>query len=932
MELNFINRLSYNLSGRMNGVKSVVFLILFLSVIGSPALAVEGADWVQETGAPGWTARTDISTGVTTFDGKLWVIGGRNSVGTVLNDVWFSTTGVTWTQALNTTPKFEGLAEHHVIAFNNRLWVIAGINDTAVANARVWSSPDGRAWTLENANLTGGTGISAGGITVHDSKIWIGEAPNVWSSSDGVTWELVTSTCGCSLAYDSLQSFQGKLWTVGGSNIDAMTKVYSSEDGVVWTLETADAGFSGVVSHGTEVFHNRLWKIAGLHNLGGDDGSVWASSDGVEWELINGSAGFGQRHEPGTGVLGTKMFLMGGESNVPATSAYADVWSTSESITENSITIISPTDNQVLETTSITAVVEVEAIEDTKFRVERDGNTIFSGTLDGSGAEGASQTFNIPFTSAPGIHTLKAILQENTFFFPDTLDEHQITYENFNGDPLFATDPTDNETVSSTDQPQFTVNIRTFESGTLRYDIWTNQIGNGTANQTITAPMFNTNGQATLISVEPNSPLPDGLYSWKATFQPSASPARSYATDVEPFVMDFANVEIDLVKPENNSVLTTQRPQFTIALESNQPGRIDVLVDNGVVASRSVSSGFPVTGTFFNLDSQVNISSGNHNWTSRYVANSGVTTPAPETWLFSIVPQGTQNATITLNSPADDAEFAIGDITFNYTLNTTVNGTLRLFVNQVEKSAISITAPFEDDVIHEETGLPPNLYGWFVSYESSEGTYVSETRTFEVTRELNLTLLEPEEDATIAEPPVVFKARIETLVEGTLHFVVDGAVRDSIDVDPGSFNVTSDGIRELTTGKHTWKVVFTQSGETVSQGTSSETREFTILRGDITAPGEAPSDSGIIPFIKSGIGGALGISGTAALVLFAIIASAGLGLIVALPFDKKGSIFAGVFGISLLGFTIAGFFPAWLLLVVIVIAGGIIAYIVKGSG
>src|SRR5690606_34272758 len=69
-----------------------------------------------------FVARTNPAVFV--HDNKIYVAGGRNASGTLLNDIWTSSNGSTWTQLTVTTP-FDPVWGHRVVAYNGQ-WFLPG--------------------------------------------------------------------------------------------------------------------------------------------------------------------------------------------------------------------------------------------------------------------------------------------------------------------------------------------------------------------------------------------------------------------------------------------------------------------------------------------------------------------------------------------------------------------------------------------------------------------------------------------------------------------------------------------------------------------------------------------------------------------------------------------------------------------------------------
>jgi len=146
------------------------------------------------------------------------------------------------------------------VVYKDRLWLLGGWFDSFSAPPRdVWSSPDGKAWTLVTP-----------------------EAP--WKHSD-LPMTVV---------------FNDRMWLMGGwyngrlPGHGASNEVWSSSDGRTWEQATDHAGWSPRLAAGAVAFRGRLWILCGTEdNYFGDDPSlkndVWSSADGQawKWEVAN---------------------------------------------------------------------------------------------------------------------------------------------------------------------------------------------------------------------------------------------------------------------------------------------------------------------------------------------------------------------------------------------------------------------------------------------------------------------------------------------------------------------------------------------------------------------------------------------------------------------------------------------------------------------
>jgi hypothetical protein len=89
----------------------------------------------------------------------------------------------------------------------------------------------------------------------------------VWSSSDGATWDRVTASAGwCPRIAAGAVVFQGRMWILGGTEdyyfgdeTSLKNDVWSSADGKNWTQETPSAPWSPRAYHAAVVHDGKLW-------------------------------------------------------------------------------------------------------------------------------------------------------------------------------------------------------------------------------------------------------------------------------------------------------------------------------------------------------------------------------------------------------------------------------------------------------------------------------------------------------------------------------------------------------------------------------------------------------------------------------------------------------------------------------------------------
>lgn len=224
-----------------------------------------GVDWEHVTDAP-WPGRHQF--GAVVFNNKIWVIGGD-----LHSDVWNSDDGINWNLVTDHAPWGERYSPY-VCVFNNKLWLMGG---------QKWETTPWGAW---------------------DYNLPIG-FNDVWSSSDGVNWAQATASAeweARSMINGSVV-FQDKMWILGGGiKEDTFTRteyndVWSSADGVHWELVTDSAGWKPRIHLSAIVHNNKIWITDGSPGMPSVlTNEVWSSEDGVTWNEIKTDNRWSARH------------------------------------------------------------------------------------------------------------------------------------------------------------------------------------------------------------------------------------------------------------------------------------------------------------------------------------------------------------------------------------------------------------------------------------------------------------------------------------------------------------------------------------------------------------------------------------------------------------------------------------------------------------
>lgn len=232
--------------------------------------SVDGNTWVRATAAAPWTIRSFATPFV--FNGKMWIVGGdyRSGGSTIYtSDVWSSVDGINWTQE-TANAAFGQRSGQTGTVFNGKMWIIGGRNGAGTYLSDVWSSADGVNWIQETGNAGFG-GRTAHEVAVFNNELWVvggwtgsTQYTDVWHSADGVNWVQATASMALG-GRDShtLISYDNKLWLLGGYNGSFKNDVWSSADGATWVQENFLTDFTPRDNHQSVIFDNKIWVIAG---------------------------------------------------------------------------------------------------------------------------------------------------------------------------------------------------------------------------------------------------------------------------------------------------------------------------------------------------------------------------------------------------------------------------------------------------------------------------------------------------------------------------------------------------------------------------------------------------------------------------------------------------------------------------------------------
>ncbi len=238
-----------------------------------------GKEWKLVNPNAAFSPRSDHAA--TVHDEKMWIVGGRYgnlSNFETFNDVWFSKDGENWEPATKEAA-FSKRSRHTLTTFKGRMWVIGGagslIGDQDY-KADVWVSGDGENWVpfLQNAPFGKRADHTA---LVYDDKLWViggyvkgklgeGFRNDVWYTEDGINWILATPNAKFPpRSSHTTVSYDGYMWVIAGytGNAKFLNDIWRSSDGVTWDKVSVDSDFKTRAEHTSVVFDNRFWAITG---------------------------------------------------------------------------------------------------------------------------------------------------------------------------------------------------------------------------------------------------------------------------------------------------------------------------------------------------------------------------------------------------------------------------------------------------------------------------------------------------------------------------------------------------------------------------------------------------------------------------------------------------------------------------------------------
>ena len=217
------------------------------------------------------------------------------------------------------------------VVFHGKMWISNGYIAGGKLVRDLWSSSDGVTWELVTDN-TPYDGYSK--MAVYDGKIWAVKA-SVWNSSDGVHWKQISQkTSFGARGYGELVVFRGRMWQIGSD------EVWNTADGVKWECMNANAPFGSRSGSAVAVYRDKLWLMGGATAQASNPSEkhypnltthndVWCSSDGVKWTRVLEHSPWAERLWVVAKVYAGKLWIIGGFSNRKSAN-FAEAWHTED--------------------------------------------------------------------------------------------------------------------------------------------------------------------------------------------------------------------------------------------------------------------------------------------------------------------------------------------------------------------------------------------------------------------------------------------------------------------------------------------------------------------------------------------------------------------------------------------------------------------------
>lgn len=316
---------SYGRRGGFPGEK-VYFIDREDITLGKPN--VDPGPWVKVQGKASFQVGDAGYYGCVVYNDKLWILDyetleADGSAWIDLIQVWSSPDGFNW-ELINANPPYKHAAM--VAVFNGYMWAFDG---------RAFRSKDGIVWEQVSSDTP-----DSERVVEFNNSLWILQRESIYRSHDGIAWEKVVDQVPWgNRDWPAFLKHNGKLWMFGGNanyktgNDIYYTDVWSSDDGVNWEMVNESAPWRGTIWFTYASYDGRIWLIEGgwnywdrMNPFNGNGNEVWYSEDGVDWSKSAAPTNWFNRHAQFTWVFKDELWIGAGYAGGGTHHLYNDIW------------------------------------------------------------------------------------------------------------------------------------------------------------------------------------------------------------------------------------------------------------------------------------------------------------------------------------------------------------------------------------------------------------------------------------------------------------------------------------------------------------------------------------------------------------------------------------------------------------------------------
>jgi hypothetical protein len=264
------------------------------------------------------------------YDNYFWILGGwsnfAHDVWYSRTDVWRSRDAVEW-ELINDAPPYIHYCSY--VVWQGRMWAI-GPNS--------FSSTDGIEWRPESIQAPGSSrSVVFNGMLVNITGF------SVRGTYDGQQWFALNNAPPWGANREELVAVVqgGKIWVMGGvtnygtPNETIYNDVWSSSDGVEWSLVTSSAAWTPRIWTSAVAYDDKIFLFNGANfkfwpDQFGNTAEIWFTSNGADWFELKSESMWEARHASFSVVDGRRgregILLLAGYGHGGVTRMHNDVW------------------------------------------------------------------------------------------------------------------------------------------------------------------------------------------------------------------------------------------------------------------------------------------------------------------------------------------------------------------------------------------------------------------------------------------------------------------------------------------------------------------------------------------------------------------------------------------------------------------------------